>query len=121
MVVAVAGVAARAGPGQALGPGRARLAGVAGGPVGGRGVDAGARDGVAAVGGARVVIVAVGGDRAAWLRAAGAERYDRTREKMRAMLAGGGLQVTSGPKGGTEVHAWFPLKWKTSSSEDKKT
>jgi PAS domain S-box-containing protein len=39
----------------------------------------------------------------------------------RAMLAGGGLQVTSGPKGGTEVHAWFPLKWKTSSSEDKKT
>jgi PAS domain S-box-containing protein len=32
----------------------------------------------------------------------------------RAALAGGGLALTSGPKQGTEVHAWFPLKWQTS-------
>ena len=29
----------------------------------------------------------------------------------RASLAGGGLEFTSVPKLGTEVHAWFPLKW----------
>jgi len=29
----------------------------------------------------------------------------------RAMLAGGGLQYHSTPGQGTEVHAWFPLKW----------
>jgi len=29
----------------------------------------------------------------------------------RAALAGGGLEFTSVPKQGTEVHAWFPLKW----------
>jgi two-component system, NarL family, sensor histidine kinase UhpB len=29
----------------------------------------------------------------------------------RAMLAGGGLQYHSTPDLGTEVHAWFPLKW----------
>jgi two-component system sensor histidine kinase UhpB len=29
----------------------------------------------------------------------------------RAALAGGGLEFTSVPKLGTEVHAWFPLKW----------
>ena len=28
----------------------------------------------------------------------------------RAVLAGGGLEHTSSPGGGTEVHAWFPLK-----------
>jgi PAS domain S-box-containing protein len=30
----------------------------------------------------------------------------------RAMLGGGGLEFTSSPKQGTEVHAWFPLKWR---------
>lgn len=29
----------------------------------------------------------------------------------RAALAGGGLEFTSVPQRGTEVHAWFPLKW----------
>jgi PAS domain S-box-containing protein len=31
----------------------------------------------------------------------------------RAALAGGGLEYTSIPGHGTEVHAWFPLKWQT--------
>jgi len=39
----------------------------------------------------------------------------------RAALAGGGLEFKSAPKKGTEVHAWFPLKWKTPSSASKKT
>lgn len=38
----------------------------------------------------------------------------------RAALAGGGLEFKSIPKQGTEIHAWFPLKWKTPSSESKK-
>jgi len=38
----------------------------------------------------------------------------------RAALTGGGLEFKSAPKQGTEVHAWFPLKWKTPSSESKK-
>ncbi len=29
----------------------------------------------------------------------------------RAALAGGGLEFISSPMQGTEVHAWFPLKW----------
>jgi len=29
----------------------------------------------------------------------------------RATLAGGGLKLSSAPGEGTEVHAWFPLKW----------
>jgi signal transduction histidine kinase len=29
----------------------------------------------------------------------------------RAELAGGGLEYDSTPGRGTEVHAWFPLKW----------
>jgi signal transduction histidine kinase len=29
----------------------------------------------------------------------------------RATLAGGGLQYHASPGEGTEVHAWFPLKW----------
>jgi len=29
----------------------------------------------------------------------------------RATLAGGGLEYDSTPGRGTEVHAWFPLKW----------
>jgi len=29
----------------------------------------------------------------------------------RASLAGGGLQYHATPGQGTEVHAWFPLKW----------
>jgi PAS domain S-box-containing protein len=35
----------------------------------------------------------------------------------RAALAGGGLEFKSAPKTGTEVHAWFPLKWKTPPPE----
>jgi len=31
----------------------------------------------------------------------------------RAVLAGGGLDFKSSPNPGTEVHAWFPLKWQT--------
>jgi len=38
----------------------------------------------------------------------------------RAALAGGGLEFRSAPNKGTEVHAWFPLKWKTPPSEPKK-
>jgi signal transduction histidine kinase len=29
----------------------------------------------------------------------------------RASLAGGGLELNTAPGQGTEVHAWFPLKW----------
>jgi signal transduction histidine kinase len=29
----------------------------------------------------------------------------------RTSLAGGGLEFNSAPGKGTEVHAWFPLKW----------
>jgi len=31
----------------------------------------------------------------------------------RAALAGGGLEFTSSPAQGAEVHAWFPLKWQS--------
>ena len=37
----------------------------------------------------------------------------------RALLAGGGLEFTSSPGQGTEVHAWFPLKWQTPPSESE--
>jgi PAS domain S-box-containing protein len=37
----------------------------------------------------------------------------------RAALAGGGLEFKSVPGNGTEVHAWFPLKWKTPAAESK--
>ncbi len=37
----------------------------------------------------------------------------------RAALAGGGLEFTSLPGQGTEVHAWFPLKWQSPPSESK--
>jgi signal transduction histidine kinase len=39
----------------------------------------------------------------------------------RAVLAGGGLELKSDSKNGTEVHAWFPLKWKTSSLKSMKS
>jgi hypothetical protein len=29
----------------------------------------------------------------------------------RTSLAGGGLEFNSKPGRGTEVHAWFPLRW----------
>jgi len=38
----------------------------------------------------------------------------------RAALAGGGLEFKSVPQKGTEVHAWFPLKWKSPAAESKK-
>jgi signal transduction histidine kinase len=38
----------------------------------------------------------------------------------RAALAGGGLEFISGSGQGTEVHAWFPLKWQTPLSEFQK-
>jgi PAS domain S-box-containing protein len=34
----------------------------------------------------------------------------------RAALAGGGLEITSLPRKGTVVHAWFPLKWQAAPS-----
>jgi signal transduction histidine kinase len=37
----------------------------------------------------------------------------------RAALAGGGLEFNSVPGRGTEVHAWFPLKWETPPSESE--
>jgi len=37
----------------------------------------------------------------------------------RAALAGGGLEFKSAPKKGTEVHAWFPLKWRIPAAESK--
>jgi signal transduction histidine kinase len=37
----------------------------------------------------------------------------------RAALAGGGLEFTSRAGQGSEVHAWFPLKWLMPSSEAK--
>jgi PAS domain S-box-containing protein len=37
----------------------------------------------------------------------------------RASLAGGGLEFKSVPGQGTEVHAWFPLKWQTLPSESE--
>jgi PAS domain S-box-containing protein len=37
----------------------------------------------------------------------------------RASLAGGGLEFKSIPGQGTEVHAWFPLKWQISPSESE--
>jgi two-component system sensor histidine kinase UhpB len=38
----------------------------------------------------------------------------------RAALAGGGLELKSAAGQGTEVHAWFPLRWKTPPEESKK-
>jgi PAS domain S-box-containing protein len=35
----------------------------------------------------------------------------------RAALAGGGLEIKSDSKKGTEVHAWFPLKWQPPVTE----
>jgi signal transduction histidine kinase len=35
----------------------------------------------------------------------------------RAALAGGGLEFISAPGKGTEVHAWFPLKWQNAEPE----
>jgi PAS domain S-box-containing protein len=37
----------------------------------------------------------------------------------RAALAGGGLEFKSAPKKGTEVHAWFPLRWQATLPEAK--
>jgi signal transduction histidine kinase len=34
----------------------------------------------------------------------------------RAALAGGGLEYLSSPGHGTEVHAWFPIKWRVENS-----
>ena len=35
----------------------------------------------------------------------------------RAALAGGGLEFKSAPGQGTDVQAWFPLKWQTPPSD----
>jgi signal transduction histidine kinase len=37
----------------------------------------------------------------------------------RASLAGGGLEYISSKGKGTEVHAWFPLKWRDPAPEDE--
>jgi signal transduction histidine kinase len=34
----------------------------------------------------------------------------------RATLVAGRLEFKSNPGQGTEVHAWFPLKWRTTDS-----
>ena len=34
----------------------------------------------------------------------------------RATLTDGGLECKSAPGQGTEIHAWFPLKWRTPNS-----
>jgi signal transduction histidine kinase len=36
----------------------------------------------------------------------------------RTALAGGGLEFNTGPGKGTEVHAWFPLKWQRTPPHD---
>lgn len=36
----------------------------------------------------------------------------------RASLAGGGLELNTAPGQGTEVHAWFPLKWQNPALPD---
>jgi signal transduction histidine kinase len=36
----------------------------------------------------------------------------------RASLAGGGLEFNSAPGKGTEVHAWFPLRWHTTEPSE---
>jgi signal transduction histidine kinase len=36
----------------------------------------------------------------------------------RASLAGGGLELNTSPGQGTEVHAWFPLKWQSGAVPD---
>ena len=35
----------------------------------------------------------------------------------RATLADGGLECKSSPGKGTQIHAWFPLKWRTPNSQ----
>ena len=37
----------------------------------------------------------------------------------RATLSGGGLDLISAPSEGTEVHAWFPLKWRKEREEEE--
>jgi signal transduction histidine kinase len=37
----------------------------------------------------------------------------------RASLAGGGLELISAPSEGTEVHAWFPLKWRKQEEQEE--
>jgi len=39
----------------------------------------------------------------------------------RAVLAGGGLELASTLEKGTDVHAWFPLKWKMPPSESQES
>jgi signal transduction histidine kinase len=34
----------------------------------------------------------------------------------RATLADGGFECKSAPGQGTEIHAWFPLKWRVPSA-----
>ncbi len=36
----------------------------------------------------------------------------------RTALAGGGLEFNSAPGGGTEVHAWFPIRWQNTTKGD---
>ena len=38
----------------------------------------------------------------------------------RAALAGGGLEYKSKPGEGTEVHAWFPIKWQQEEQEEQR-
>ena len=37
----------------------------------------------------------------------------------RATLAGGGFELNSAPDEGTEIHAWFPLRWQTPEPDEE--
>ena len=55
--------------------------------------------------------------RAVWKEAVRGATLGLLSMEERAALAGGGLEFKSVPGKGTEVHAWFPLKWQTSLAE----
>ena len=55
--------------------------------------------------------------RAVWEEAVRGATLGLLSMEERAALAGGWLEFKSVPGKGTEVHAWFPLKWQTSLVE----
>jgi signal transduction histidine kinase len=56
---------------------------------------------------------------AAWEQAVRGASLGLISMEERAALAGGGLEFKSVPSQGTEVHAWFPLKWQRLPPEFK--
>ena len=55
---------------------------------------------------------------AVWKQAINGRSLGLLSMEERAVLAGGGLEYISAPGQGTEVHAWFPLKWQNLSQEN---